>query len=292
MSNYEILNRYYGYLDAPIAPAYCSSNGLHNDLHKKGVQRGIMISFTEPLKTFRSVNIRELSADNSTLDLILAEYNTMELRRAGLDLPINFAKSKKTELIASYILNSSLCWVSTTTKNGSKSFFATKNPFIFSSLSSLFAESEYRKKTCGFAEQFTTTFSEITTGKFQIISLIFDNGGFRIGKATINCKSEDTTIVPMYVIGNYIDSICNYLSNNKVIITYTEDSKEKSFVTTLNPIIIQQWTKSKDINIVNSIIDKSQNPFIYGQLILPNLYKFKDFVTLHVLSITSIRKIE
>lgn len=283
---------YFGYLQKTLTGAFCSKNEFHSEMYELGHKKGFMVSFLNPLNTFRSISINDIVTENGTLDEELAEYSGGELRNMGLALPINFSHSHRIELNASYILNSSLCWVSVESKKGRVTFFATKNPQILSALFPYFADTEKKKKFTNFQTQFTTTFTELNSGTFNVVALTNDNGGLRLGKARVNCNSKSIKITTMYALGNFIDSISNYLCKNKVLIVYTENSEEKNLVTTLVPDVLSKWLGTKDKQSIARIVDNSQNPFVYGELILPNLYKRNEFISLHVLSIKSIKNFQ
>lgn len=282
---------YFGYVGKRITDAYCADSGIHQEFYERGL-KGFMMSFTNSLDTFRSVCIKEIVTEKGSLDRVLAHYSAIELRNMGLPLPAGFETQHILELNTSYILNSTLCWVAIETKKGTNSFFATKNPHMLTALSSHFAETESKKRLVNFQPQLTNTYNELNTGIFEAVTLSNDNGGLRLGKAKINCNAKGTIITTMYSLGNFIDSVSNYLGKNKTLIVYTENGEEKNLVTTLIPAVLEKWIGAKHKNTISNIIDNSQNPFVYGELVLPNLYKRNDFVNLHVLSIKSIRSFE
>lgn len=290
MVNNKNQYNYYRYLGSSITDACCTNNGLHRDMYGLGTSKGHMVSFLKPMDTFRSICISDIITEEGTLDKAIADYSAKELRNMGLALPVNFSSSHRSELNTSYILNSSLCWVSIKTKKGTNTFFATKSPFVLSGLYPNFAETEIRKRRISFNEQFITSYKELNTGIFQVVTLINDNGGLRIGKDKINCNAKNTIITTMYAIGNFIDSVSNYLGKNKALIVYIENGEERNVVTTLVPTVVEKWIGGNDKSQAENIIKNSQNPFVYGELILPNLYTKKEFVNVPVLSIKSIRE--
>lgn len=284
-------NEYFSYVGRSLVNACCSNSGLHNDLYKRGIQ-GFFITFNRDLPTFRTVNIGETIIGHTTLDKAMAQANANELRKLGLILPLDFSKKYINSLDISYILNSSLCWVSVTTKKGKTTFFATKNPNILSIMSPHFAKTEAKKSFDNFLTQLNTSYSELTTGIFEVVTLTPDTLGLKLGKAKINCNDEETIITTMYSIGNYIDAITGFLNRHKVILTYIENDEEKSFVTSLKPALISCWLRTKNKTYINEVIKNSSSAYIFGQLTLPDLYKKNKFVTLHVLSIKSLHKFQ
>lgn len=290
--NFQKQHNYFGYIGKPLADAYCINNGFHDEMYTCGSKKRCFMNYLNKMDTFRTVNIADMISDNISLQEALAEYNASELRSMGLALPLNFSKQHINELNASYILNSSLCCVTTVTKKGTNSFFTTKNPNIFVAISNNIAETGSKKNLNNFRLQFTSSYSELSTGKFEILTLTNDAGGFKLGKAKVNCNSKDTILTTVYSLGNYVDSVFNYLCKNKVLILYTDGDKEKSLVTTLIPEIVQKWIYTKDKNEATRVIENAQNPYVFGELVLPNLYKRNDFVSLHVLSIKSIRNFQ
>lgn len=280
---------YFSYFNKPLVPAYCVRNGLHSEMYSRA-KKGFLVNFLNPLDTFRSINISEIVTEKDNLDRVLAKNSANELSAMGLDLPINFQQQHVINLNCSYILNSCLCFVLVETKKGIKTFFATKSSYILSALKPHFAVTELKKKLDNFQLQFTTSYNEVNTGVFETVTFSNDKGGLRLGKAKINCNAKSTVIIPMYVIGNYLDSLDNHLRKNKVVITYKGSDGDKEVVTTLIPALIAKWLRTNNKKDVEKVIDNSQNPYVFGELFLPDLYNKNKFVNFHALSIKSVKK--
>lgn len=283
-------NEYFGYLNKPIADCACINNSFHKDLYARG-RSGFIINYVKSGDTFRSINLSEIVTESGTLDKELVIVSMMELNRMGLPLPVDFNRKCPISLIGSYILNSSLCTVEVKHKNGvTERFFTTKSQAILLTLSNEIAESEKKKSLKTFETQFTTTYEELCTGIFQVIKLTPEVGGLKFSRVKININSNSTNIHTMYSIGKYIDSVCNFLSRNKVVIEYlNEDGDVESFVTSLIPTEVATWLRTKNNDDIVSVINGSQNPYSFGELILPNLYKRGEYRTFGVLDIKSIK---
>ncbi|EKN71018.1 hypothetical protein P9E76_21800 [Schinkia azotoformans] len=285
-------HQYFQYSPCSIAPALCSNNPFHRDMHDRSA-KGLLTTFgSESLPTFRSVHISEIVTECGTLDEAVAFYNVEELRQMGLPLPLGFEKKYKDSLISSYNLNSSLCYVETSTRNGKTSFFATKNLGIIHALANDLAETEKRKKVDSFIEQISTSHFELTSGIFEVVKLVNDNGGLKLQKCRINSRKDGTVIIPMYIIGNYIDRVIRFLGSHRVVMTYLVEGEEYPLVTSLREDILAKWINTNNAYQVKRIQDSWQNPFVFNELILPDLTRSNEFVTVHVLDIISIRNLE
>lgn len=224
-------HEYYRYLGRPIVPALCVDNGFNQDMYDRGAKDGFLITFagqTQP--TFRAIDISEMVAENGRLMDDVALYSAEELRQSGLPLPTGVEHKYKGSLINSYILNSGLVYVEINTKNGKVSFYATKNLAVIHALSNELAETEKRKKVANFHEQLATSHAELSSNTFEIIKVVNDRDGMRLSKHRLNCNSKRTVIMPMYVIGNYIDKLIFLLGNQRVMMTYFEDGVEYKLV--------------------------------------------------------------
>ncbi|MEC1718736.1 hypothetical protein [Schinkia azotoformans] len=285
-------HQYFQYSFRPIVPALCSDNQFHQDMYERSA-KGLLTSFgNESLPTFRSVHISEIVTESGTLDEGVAFFNAEELRQMGLPLPLGFEKKYKDSLIPSYILNSSLCYVETTNRNGKTSFFATKNLGVIHALTNDLAETEKRKKVDQFIEQLSTSHFELTSGIFEALKLVNDNGGLKLQKCRINSRKEGTVIIPMYIIGNYIDRVIRFLGSHRVVMTYLVEGEEYPLVTSLREDILAKWINTNNAYQVKKIQDSWQNPFVFNELILPDLTRSNEFVTVQVLDIISIRNLE
>ncbi len=177
-------------------------------------------------------------------------------------------------------------------KGQSKGIFATKSYEVLKSLEEHFAKTEKRKKMQSFQAQLSTNYSELASGIFEVVMITLDSSGLKFGKAKIKCNDKGTVMTTMYSIGNHIDSVINYLSKHKALITYIDEGTEKNVVTSLVPNILEKWLETRNQKEVERIIEGSSNPFVFGELIVPNLYRKNDFVTMQILSIKSIKKFQ
>lgn len=282
---------YFRYVNAPIVPALSSKNEFHSDMYRQGAKSGFLMTFgKEPLPTYRSINISEVVTEHGTLDDGVALYSAEELRHLGLPLPPGIERKYKESLILAYLFNSSLCYVEQHKKNIIESFYATKNFGVFSALSDYLAETEKKKKVESFQTQFMNSHAEISSGIYEVIKISNDHGGLRLSKCRVNSQRNGTVILPLYAIGNYIDSIYRFLVKNHVVITYLEDEVERKLATTLNPKSLSKWLNTKNMNTVKQVQETWVNPFDFGEIILPDLFRQNEFVTLRVLDIKSIQK--
>lgn len=296
LSNESRRNRqhhYFQYLNSPIVSPLCADNEFHHDMYNRGAKDGFLITYADqPQQTFRSVDMSEMVTECGKLIDGLALYSAEELRQSGLPLPKGVEHQFKGSLINSYILNSSLAYIETIGKNGKSSFYATKHLGVVQALSNDLAETEKRKKMDSFYEQFTTTFTQLSSNIFEVIKLENDRGGLKLSKHRVNFNAKGTVIMPLYSIGNYIDKLIALIGNHRVMITYLKDNTEYKLVTSLRSDAIAKWLKTNSPNAIHKVQGSWQNPFAFGEVILPNLMVSDQYVTIQVLDITSIQKLD
>jgi hypothetical protein len=131
-------------------------------------------------------------------------------------------------------------------KGNPKVFFATKSYEVLKSLEEHFAKTEKRKKMQSFQAQLSTNYSELASGIFEVVMITPDSSGLKFGKAKIKCNDKGTVMTTMYSIGNHIDSVINYLSKHKALITYIDEGTEKNVVTSLVPNILEKWLETRN----------------------------------------------
>ncbi|MFC5530478.1 hypothetical protein [Cohnella yongneupensis] len=277
----------------PNVPALSVDNAFHRDMYSRGVEEGLLITCgRKPITPFRSVDISEMITERGTLDDGVAFYSAVELRQSGLPLPIGFEQRYKLPLIYAYMLNSALCYVEVSRKNGMDTFFATKSYEVIQAFSHELAETEKRKKVEDYEQQLLTSHTELQSGIFEFVKLVPDRGGFKIFKAKVNTNKKDTIVIPMYSIANFIDSIIRFLGRHHVMIKYVEDGQEYQFVTSLREDILFQWLDTKNSADVKKVQESWQNPFSFTEMTLPELSRDHTFVTVRALDITSIRPLD
>lgn len=286
--------QYSAYAHRPITPALFAQNGIHVDLYKRGQSQGVLINYFGSADTFRAIDISEIRLDNGhDLDYAIAYASMQELNATGLQLAPDTFKRKKDSLITSYLMNSSLCYVEVVTRYGiRKTFFATKNYEIIAALADRLAPGEKIKRVRDFQAQLNPSVPEILSGYFDAISLTPDIGGLKIGKVKININNKHTFISTMYSIGNWNDSIIEFLSNHKVRITYLEDAEVKVLFTSLVPRLTAEWLGTHHKAAVQKVLAESQDNYCLGNIILPDYRKRGEFVTVPILNITNIQPVK
>ena len=283
---------YFQYLGRPVEPALASSNQFHYDMYHRG-EKGFLVTFCGESECFRAVDISEMEMEYGSLAKGVARFSAEQLRVMGLPLPHGIETSYAKSLIASYLLNSCMCYVEIEKKDGLKEgFYATKNYNFLAAVSEKLADTEKRKRIENYNTQFETSHTELSTGIFQVVKVINDIGGFRVSKAKVNIHNKKTFILPLYAMGNYLDKIGWFLGKHQVYLTYESNGKEQTVLTSLRPDVLSQWMRTNDCKEITKVIDTVINPLNPGQITLPNLFGPNQYVTLHASDIKEIKKIE
>ncbi|HWO97222.1 MAG TPA: hypothetical protein VNM45_13000 [Bacillus sp. (in: firmicutes)] len=291
LSSQNLCNKqheYFRYLNKSIGEYLFASNSFHLEMCKKGMQDGSLITFGQKPFTFHSISVREMIAEYGTVDENISRFSAEELRNSGLALQLGVERKYKNSLIYSYILNSCLCYVERVRRNGSKDcFYATKNMSVYAGL-----EIQEETKIDRLQKQFTTTYAEISSGIFEVVGLTPDRDGVQLSKQRLNINSKDTVIIPVYSIAFYIDYLLCILGKHQVMVTFIENGVEQKLFTSLSHEALAKWMHTNDDKEIEKVQDSWNNPFVFGELILPDLFRSNEFVAVRVLGITSIQKLD
>ncbi|RAV06618.1 hypothetical protein [Paenibacillus sp. YN15] len=286
-------HEYFKIIGKPVVPALSVDNGFHRDMYERGVKEGYLITCCgERQHTFRSVDISEMVTECGRMMDGIAFYSAEEIRQSGLPLPIGVERQYTGSLIHSSLLNGTLCYVEADGKNGKSSFYATKHMGIVHALKNDLAESEKRKKVEGYHDQLTTSHQELSSNIFNVIKIVNDRDGFKLSKHRLNLNRKGIVMMPMYSIGNYIDKLIYCLTHHRVLMTYLEEGVGYQFVTSLRTDAIAKWQQSNHAATIQKVQDSWQNPFDFGEIILPNLLIPNQYVKVRVLDIISIQKLD
>jgi hypothetical protein len=284
---------YFSYVDKPIDELLCSSNRFHDDMGKVGRRDGRLITFGEKPLIHHSIDVSEMITEYGVMNEDIAKSSAEELRNNGLALPLGIERNYKNSLIYAYILNSCLCYVEVNKKNGVKEcFYATKNMDVYAELHDELADSQKKKQFDRIQSQFTTTYLEVSSGIFEVVKLTPDRDGLQLSKQRANSNSKDTVIIPMYSIGYYIDYLLHLLSNHRAVVTFTENGEKQKLITSLKYEALAKWMNTNEDNAIEKVQESWNNPFVFGEIILPDLFSCNDYVTVSVLDITSVQEVD
>lgn len=294
MTNVQAQNEYnyFRYIGQPLTEALYANNPFHNNIYVNNKKQLFYTDYLGYTNSFRCSSLDNIFIGKITLDKYLAHYSAIELRNLGLQLPLNFESNHKRELIASYLLNSSLCWIySTNSKKEDKMFFVTKSAAIFTKTSKYFAPTEVKKKISKYANQLTTTYQELSSGQFNVVTFTNDKDGFRIGTAKINIMdTKNVYLNTMYSIDILLGFILRYLRQHTVLLSYNENGSLKTILTSLRETDISKWLGTRNKEKITEVIDGAQNLFLFGDLILPLLNEKEcKFININLISIRSIK---
>jgi hypothetical protein len=195
---------------------FCVINGFHYGMYNRGLQENMLItSNNQPQISFNTVDISDLNYKGNTLDSAVAYFSTLDLGMAGLNIPSGSVRRIHSQLISSYMLNGSLCYVEEKRGAGIERFFATKNASLLKAFSPLLAAKDKKKSLNSFDEQFMNTHHELETGIFRVVKLVPNIDGFHMSKHRIN-TNKNGFIIPRYAVVNFSNTIAKYLQRHKV----------------------------------------------------------------------------
>lgn len=278
----------------PVVPAMCVGNPFHREAYARGVRDGCLITFQgQKSTTFRGVDISKIKMHaRSMLDLLTAFY-AMELRSNEFPLVAGAERKFPGALVHAYLLTSTLCYVEIEDKNGVSGFFTTKSSAIYEAMSDYRTVASRKQKPNSFYAQLDLAYAELNSNVFDALKFSADRDGYKVSKCKLNLSKPSITILPMYSIAAYIDAIIAGLMKHRVWITYLDDGNAESKVmTSLRSDVLAYWLRTCDPRAVQQAQSVWQNPFLFGEITLPDLKSSYQHVTLRVLNIQDIQVLD
>ena len=286
----------FAYDNRPANPdSLCTDNDLHALLFGKGAapsKSPVLVTINNPPRVTGQLDISEIEVDRFPLDKWMAKAQALFLSERGIRIAAADITNKlKAPLITSYILSSSVAVVRVNKQRGVEYALVTKNPDMISALRTKLAPSDRKKGFDQFQSQFSTSYTEITTGTFQVIRLLADIDGIRLRKMQVSAKGARHAI-PYYAVNNYAAKLMSIFSRNQVQLTYRdEQGADVSIKTTLMNDVLAKWlgTSATDVEL-SKWIDWS-DPASMGYISMPDLSNRGEFVSVPVLNIKSLQPV-
>lgn len=208
------------------------------------VSNGTLVDFIGHLpESSRCVSVRNLDIVNGKsprYDLKMAYSVQEELAATNIiRLPHDFYKKHLDFLIGVYLLvGLGYCSVKCRDKMSSKTFLCTKNPSVIHSLCGKYNLPVPTNEIHKYAERWTVTKEETENNVLHCVKIVIENDKLTLKAANIYPHSKSTTLLPMFDIGFYSDSIFRTLTKGIFEIRFTFGSRPYAITTSLNKKVL------------------------------------------------------
>lgn len=264
----------------------------HFNLYKIAHKQGILIDFLKSSGCHCSRPLSQIAGlANSPMDIQMAKVQQEILKSLGLNLGDDFYNLHLNNLIVSYLLYSSLCYVQSEGQNGLDSYYVTKQNTILDGLKPFIVSKDIAKLNKGyFDDRYKTELSELTESKHKVIVLRADADGYHLSKNTLYSNSKNTMIYPAYALRGYKKTLLGVLKRRVLRLTCLDSSGgDIKFVTTLNGDALCKWLGVFEVNRCQPIWRQVEGSYCEANLTLPNLDTKNEFVTINLLHIKNVQ---
>lgn len=264
----------------------------HLNLYKIAHKQGVLIDFLRASGCHCSRLLSQIEGvANSPINIEMAQVQQEILKGFGLPLSHDFYNLHLNNLIMSYLLYSSLCYVQSEGQNGLDSYYVTKQIAIIEGLKPFINSKDIEKLNKGyFDDRYKTELSELTESKHKVITIRPDADGYHLGKGILYSNSKNNAIYPAYVLRGYKKTLLGVLKRRVVRLTCLDSSgRDIRFVTTLNGDALCKWLGVFEVNRCQPIWRQVEGSYCEANLTLPNLDTKNEFVTINLLHIKNVQ---
>lgn len=286
------VNKAYSWLNRGSTIEQVLDIPAHFNLYKIAHKQGVLIDFLRPSGCHCSRPLSQIAGlANSPMDIQMAQVQQELLKSFGLPLSHDFYNMHLNNLIMSYLLYSSVCYVQSEGVNGLDSYYVTKQVAIIEGLKPFINSKDIEKLNKGyFDDRYKTELSELTESKHKVITIRPDADGYHLGKGILYSNSKNNAIYPAYVLRGYKKTLLGVLKRRVIRLTCLDSSgRDIRFVTTLNGDAICSWLQISDMNQCQPIWRQVEGAYCEANLTLPNLDTKNEFVTINLLHIKNVQ---
>lgn len=286
------VNKAYSWLNRGSTIEQVLDIPAHFNLYKIAHKQGVLIDFLKPSGCHCSRPLSQIAGlANTPMDIQMAQVQQELLKSFGLPLSHDFYNMHLNNLIMSYLLYSSVCYVQSEGVNGLDSYYVTKQIAIIEGLKPFINSKDIAKLNKGyFNDRYKTELSELTESKHKVILLRADADGYHLSKNTLYSNSKNTLIYPAYALRGYKKTLLGVLKRRVIRLTCLDSSgRDIKFVTTLNGDAICSWLQISDMNQCQPIWRQVEGAYCEANLTLPNLDTKNEFVTINLLHIKNVQ---
>lgn len=288
----EKVKRAYGWLNRETTIEQCLDVPAHLNLYHIAHKQGVLIDFLRASGCHCSRSLSQIAGlANTPMDIQIAQVQQELLKGFGLNLGDDFYNLHLNNLIMSYLLYSSLCYVQTEGQNGLDSYYVTKQSTILDGLKPFIVSKDIAKLNKGyFNDRYKTELSELTESKHKVITIRPDADGYHLGKGILYSNSKSTMIYPAYALRGYKKTLLGVLKRRVIRISCLDRSGgDIKFVTTLNGDALCKWLGVSEVNRCQPIWRQVEGSYCEANLTLPNLNTSNEFVTVNLLHIKNVQ---
>lgn len=285
------VNKAYSWLNRGSTIEQVLDIPAHFNLYKIAHKQGILIDFLKSSGCHCSRPLSQIAGlANSPMDIQMAKVQQEILKSLGLNLGDDFYNLHLNNLIVSYLLYSSLCYVQSEGQNGLDSYYVTKQNTILDGLKPFIVSKDIAKLNKGyFDDRYKTELSELTESKHKVITIRPDADGYHLGKGILYSNSKNNAIYPAYVLRGYKKTLLGVLKRRVVRLTCLDSSgRDIRFVTTLNGDALCKWLKVSEVNRCQPIWRQVEVSYCEANLTLPNLNTSNEFITVNLLHVKNV----
>lgn len=287
----EKVKRAYSWLNRGLTIEQCLDVPAHFNLYKIAHKQGVLIDFFKPSGCHCSRPLSQIAGlANTPMDIQIAQVQQELLKGFGLNLSADFYNLHLNNLIMSYLLYSSVCYVQTEGQNGLDSYYVTKQSTILGGLKPFIVSKDIAKLNKGyFNDRYKTELSELTESKHKVITIRPDADGYHLSKNILYSNSKSTMIYPVYALRGYKKTLLGVLKRRVIRISCLDSSGgDIKFVTTLNGDAICSWLQISDMNQCQPIWRQVEGSYCEANLTLPNLNTSNEFITVNLLHVKNV----
>lgn len=280
----------YNWNQRRMIPAQCLAIPVHSRLLKDACN-GVLIDFLKSSGCYRSRQLSQIAGlGNTQIDIQMVQVQQELLRVNGLKLNDDFYKMHLNNLIVSFLLYSSLCYVQTEGANGIDSYYVTKQIAIIDSLKPNIISKDIAKINKDyFADRYKTELSELTEAKHKVITIRPDADGYHLGKGILYSNGKNTLVYPAYMIRGYKQTLLGVLKSKVVRITCLDNNDgDIKFVTSLNADALCRWMRTSHTSQCQPIWKRVEDSYCEANLTLPNFNTPNELITINLLHIKNV----
>ena len=293
MVNGQNLNNFpYNTLNVPLNTAtFAVDNPFNAELRQYVLRNGTFVDFSGHLaENSHCIALKNYGIQNGKsprCDIKIAQNVQRELNTMGISLHRDFYKKHIDILVACYVIcGMGYCSVRTKDKESANSFLCTKNISTIRLLCQRYNIPFPHKAVAKYQDRFYITETEINENYLNAVKIAFTKDGLKLSSCRIYPHSKSTTLVPMFVMGNFNDAFVGLLNRGVYEIRYRVGSVIEKVVTSLNTGAITKYTRLDPQYLMNSVYSQSD----LGVL---RIYDFNqgEFVHVRLIDLVSVKKV-
>lgn len=269
---------------------FCANNRWNRFASNLASSKGVMIDLIGNMpKSSNCIPMRVLGKEEGKsprYDLQMARSTQNELAKMGIVLPSDYYSKHPAVMAAVNTLTGlSYCSVLSRDKDHRTAFLCTKNVDVVKQICRRYGLAFPAEAVRKYKDRLHITEEEIKEGVLKCVRISFKDDGLKLTSGKVHVNSKATTLLPMFMIGFFSDSISKKLGKGICNVNIRRYGEVESIVTSLDKGILSRRTGMD----AGFIADKFNSMNDIGVI---NVYDLrnKGFVSINLLDIISITK--